>query len=100
LEADMATANRTAPSKARIRKPARRKPAHQPLPDLHGILDRFCCALSVVTVSQIAIGPSDQLAREDCVLRQGIAALDAVYEELDLAIGAINRFAAARGAPG
>jgi hypothetical protein len=47
-------------------------------------------------VSQIAIGASDQLAREDCVLRQGIAALDAVYEELDLAIGAINRVAAAR----
>jgi hypothetical protein len=94
----MAVANRTAPSKARIRKPVRprRKPAHQPLPDLHGILDRFCCALSVVTVSQMAIQASDQLAREECVLRQGIAALDAVYEELDLAIGAINRFAAAR----
>lgn len=58
----MATANRTAPSKTRIRKPARRKPAHQPLPDLHGILDRFCCALSVVIVSQIAIGASDQMA--------------------------------------
>jgi hypothetical protein len=38
------------------------------------------------------------MAREDCVLRQGIAALDAVYEELDLAIGAINRFPAARSA--
>ena len=83
----MATANRIAPSKARIRKAARRKPAHQPLPDLHGIIDRFCCALSVVTVSQIAIGASDQMAREDCVLLQGIAALDAVYEELDVAIG-------------
>ena len=94
----MAVANRTAPSKARIRKPARRKPAHQPLSDLHGILDRFCCALSVVTVSQIAIGASDQMAREDCVLRQGIAALDAVYEELDVAIGAITRTIADRGA--
>ena len=94
----MAVANRTAPSKARIRKPARRKPAHQPLPDLHGILDRFCCALSVVTVSQIAIGANDQMAREDCVLRQGIAALDAVYEELDVAIGAITRTNADRGA--
>jgi hypothetical protein len=94
----MAVANRTAPSKARIRKPARRKLAHKPLPDLHGILDRFCCALSVVTVSQMAIQASDQLAREECVLRQGIAALDAVYEELDLAIGAINRATADRGA--
>ncbi len=38
------------------------------------------------------------MAREDCVLRQGIAALDAVYEELDVAIGAITRTIADRGA--
>jgi hypothetical protein len=97
----MAVANRTVPSKARIRKPVRprRKPAHQPLPDLHGILDRFCCALSVVTVTQMAIQASDQLAREECVLRQGISALDAVYEELDVAVGAIARTTADGVAP-
>jgi hypothetical protein len=38
---------------------------------------------------------SDKLALEACALRQGIAGLGAVYNELDLAIGAIGKLAAA-----
>jgi len=38
------------------------------------------------------------MAQEECALRQGIAGLDAVYDELDLAIGAVSRLTAAKGA--
>jgi hypothetical protein len=49
-------------------------------------------------VSRIAIEASEKLAQEECALRQGIAGLDTVYNELDLAIGAIGRRGAAGGA--
>jgi len=76
----------------------RRKPARIPLPDLHSILDRFGYALAVVTVSRIAIEASEKLAQEECALRQGIAGLDAVYNDHDLAIaGFSGRGGAVRG---
>jgi hypothetical protein len=92
--------NLTRARKVHTAKPAqpRRKPAPTPGPDLNGILDRFDHALAIVTVSRIAIEASEKLAQEACALRQGIAGLDAVYNELDLAIGAVGRRGAAGGA--
>jgi hypothetical protein len=63
------------------------------------ILDRFDQALAIVTVSRIAIATSEKLAQEACALRQGIAGLDAVYNELDLAIGAFGHRGAAGDTP-
>ena len=51
-----------------------------------------------MTVARIAIETSEKLAQEECALRQGIAELDAVYNELDLAIGTVCRRSAAGGA--
>jgi hypothetical protein len=67
---------------AHRRKPARRTSAD----DLHAILGRFADALAWVAVVQVAIEASEQLPREDSILKRGVAALDAVYNELDLAI--------------
>ena len=50
------------------------------------------------TGARIAIEASEKLAQEECALRQGIAELDAVYNELDLAIGTVCRRSAAGGA--
>jgi hypothetical protein len=93
--------NLTRPLKAQSAKPAarpRQTPARTSLSHLNDILDRFGRALAIVTVSRIAIEASEKLAQEACALRQGIAGLDAVYNELDLAIGAIDHRGAAGGA--
>jgi hypothetical protein len=93
--------NLTRAREARSAKPAalpRSKPARTSVSHFNDILDRFGHALAIVTVSRIAIEASEKLAQEACALRQGIAGLDAVYNELDLAIGAIGRRGAAGGA--
>ena len=83
-----------APPTARVRRrrsrirPARRRksPRRTSADDLHAILGRFADALAWVAVVQVAIEASDQLPREDSILKRGVEALDAVYNELDLAI--------------
>jgi len=73
--------------RSRARSTHRRKsPRSTSADDLHAILGRFADALAWVAVVQVAIEASDQLPREDSVLKCGVAALDAVYDELDLAI--------------
>jgi hypothetical protein len=75
-------------SRIRHAKPSHRRKSHRrtSADDLHAILGRFADALAWVAVVQVAIEASDQLPREDSVLKRGVAALDAVYNELDLAI--------------
>jgi hypothetical protein len=78
----------TGARRARSVKPSRksrRKPMCPPIPDLHSILGRFYSALALVAVAHTAIHASDELGEEECVLRQGIAGLNAVYDEFDLA---------------
>jgi hypothetical protein len=72
--------------RSRARPAHRRKPRRTSADDLHAILGRFADALAWVAVVQVAIEASDQLPREHSVLKRGVAALDAVYDELDLAI--------------
>jgi len=83
----------TPPPAGGRRRRSRARPAHRrksprrtSADDLHAILGRFADALAWVAVAQVAIEASDQLPREDSILKRGVAALDAVYNELDLAI--------------
>jgi hypothetical protein len=67
------------------------------LPDLLAILGRLSDALSVVVVAYRAIdeGASDPEAA--IVLAQGIAALNAIYNEIDIAEGQLYRAGLASG---
>lgn len=70
-------------------RPSRR--AAKSLPDLFVILGRFSDALSLVVVAYRAIDERASDPEAAIVLAQGIAALDAVYTELDIAEGHLYR---------
>lgn len=55
------------------------------LPDLHAILGRFSDALSMVVVAYRALDERASDVEAATVLAQGIAALNAVYTEVDMA---------------
>jgi hypothetical protein len=55
------------------------------LPDLHPILGRFSDALSMVVVAYRALDERASDIEAATVLAQGIASLNAVYTEIDLA---------------
>ena len=71
----------------------RRKPPD--LPELHLILYRLHDALALVTVAHVALSESDAtdelVGQAGIVLRQGITALNAAYNELDAADIQISR---------
>ena len=55
------------------------------LPDLHPILGRFSDALSMIVVAYRALDERASDIEAATVLAQGIASLNAVYNEIDLA---------------
>ncbi|MHB8812572.1 MAG: hypothetical protein ACYDAE_04830 [Steroidobacteraceae bacterium] len=55
------------------------------LPDLHAILGRFSDALSMVVVAYRALDERASDVEAATVLAQGIAALNTVYTEIDMA---------------
>ncbi len=59
-------------------------------PDLDGLLGRFADAITLIRVSHRPPEALEVASEEEFVLRRGPAALDAVYNELDLAIVAIH----------
>jgi len=59
-------------------------------PDLDGLLGRFANAITLIRVSHRSLDALEVAFEEEFVLRRGLAALDAVYNELDLAIVAIH----------
>lgn len=59
-------------------------------PDLDGLLGRFADAITLIRVSHRSLDALELAFEEEFVLRRGLAALDAVYNELDLAIVAIH----------
>jgi len=59
-------------------------------PDLDGLLGRFADAITLIRVSHRSLDALEVAFEEEFVLRKGLAALDAVYNELDLAIVAIH----------
>ena len=59
-------------------------------PDLDGLLGRFADAITLIRVSHRSLDALEVAFEEEFVLRRGLSALDAVYNELDLAIVAIH----------
>ena len=59
-------------------------------PDLDGLLGRFADAITLIRVSYRSLDALEVAFEEGFVLRRGLAALDVVYNELDLAIVAIH----------
>ena len=68
--------------------PRRRKPTVEPA--LDALLGRLSDAISMIRVSHRSLNASDLFGDEEFVLRTGLAALDALYSELDLAIIAVH----------
>ena len=66
----------------------RRNPTAEP--DLDGLLGRLAHAISMIRVSHRLLDVSEHFGDEEFVLRTGLAALDEVYTELDLAIIAVH----------
>jgi hypothetical protein len=60
-------------------------------PDLDALLGKFSHAIALIRVSHRSLNASEFFGDEDFVLRTGLAALDEVYTELDLAIIAVHR---------
>ncbi|MHB1827228.1 MAG: hypothetical protein ACYCV6_05955 [Steroidobacteraceae bacterium] len=67
----------------------RRKPTTEP--DLDGSLGKFSHATALIRVSHRSLNASEFAGDEEFVLRTGLAALDEVYTEFDLAIIAVHR---------
>lgn len=80
---------------SRMSSAARRRSMRIAEPDLDGLLGRFADAITLIRVSHRSLDALEVAFEEEFVLRRGLAALDAVYNELDLAIVAIHT-----GAPG
>jgi hypothetical protein len=60
-------------------------------PDLDALLGKLAHAIALVRVSHQSLNTSEYFGDEELVLRTGLAALDALYNELDLAIIAVHR---------
>jgi len=63
----------------------RRRPAGPKLPDLHDIMAHLADAIAFIRVSQRSLCHLDVAYDEESFLRKGLAALDAVYTEIDFA---------------
>ena len=75
--------NRSRPSK--VSSGIRRRPARPKAPDLHDIMAHLADAIAFVRVSQRSLSRLDVAYDEESFLRKGLAALDAVYTEIDFA---------------
>jgi len=76
--------SRAAHSSRRERQRSPRRPA---VPDVHAIMARLGRAQALITVAQRSLEADDRMDSypEAVVLKTGLAALDAVYDELDAA---------------
>ena len=63
----------------------RRCPAGLKTPDLHDIMAHLADAIAFVRVSQRSLSHLEVAYDEESFLRKGLAALDAVYTEIDFA---------------
>ena len=75
---------------SRMSSTVRRRSVRIAEPDFDGLLGRFADAITLVRVSHRSLDALEVAFEEEFVLRRGLAALDAVYSELDLAIVAIH----------
>ncbi len=70
---------------AKVSSAVRRRPAGPKVPDLHDIMAHLADAITVVRVSQRSLSYLEVAYDEESFLRKGLAALDAVYTEIDFA---------------
>ena len=75
--------NLSRPSK--VSSGVRRRLARPKAPDLHDIMAHLADAIAFVRVSQRSLSRLDVAYDEESFLRKGLAALDAVYTEIDFA---------------
>lgn len=61
----------------------RRRPARVRIPDLHDIMAHLADAIAFVRVSQRSLSHLEVAYDEESFLRKGLAALEAVYAEID-----------------
>ena len=94
----MGTSARRANSTRGIRsRPAKvssvvpRRCAGPKTPDLHDIMAHLADAIAFVRVSQRSLSNLDVAYEEDSFLRKGLAGLDAVYTEIDMASIALTK---------
>ena len=76
---------------SRMSATVRRRKMATSEPDLDALLGRFAHAISMIRVSHRSLNTSEHFGDEEFVLRTGLAALDALYTELNLVIIAIHR---------
>lgn len=75
--------NRSRPSK--VTPVVRRHPAELKTRDLHDIMAHFADAIAFIRVSRRSLTDLNVAYDEACFLRKGLAALDAVYTDIDMA---------------
>src|SRR5512146_2348535 len=75
---------------SRMSSAVRRRSKRIAEPDFDGLLGRFADAITLIRVSHRSLDALEVAFEEEFVLRRGLAALDTVYNELDLAIVAIH----------
>ena len=78
------------PRSSRMSSAVRRRSMRITEPDFDGLLGRFADAITLIRVSHRSLDALEVAFEEEFVLRRGLVALDAVYNELDLAIVAIH----------
>ena len=71
--------------RTKVSSAVRRRPAGPTMPDLHDIMAHLADAIAFVRISQRSLSHLDVVYDEDSFLRKGLAALDAVYTEIDFA---------------
>ena len=69
----------------------RRRRASAKIPDFSQIMAHLADAIALIRVSQRSLDHLEIAGEEQCLLRMGLAALDAVYTEIDLAAVAFAR---------
>ena len=81
--------SRLRPSK--VSSGVQKRPAAPKVPDLSQIMVHLDRAIAFVRVSQRSLHDLDLAYDEESLLRMGLAALDAVYTEIDMASIAISK---------
>lgn len=81
---------RSRPRPTKVSSVVPRRPAGPKTPDLHDIMAHLADTIAYIRVSQRSLNHLDVAYDEVCFLRKGLAALDAVYTEIDMASIAIS----------
>lgn len=89
----MRPASRARGSTRQHRAPSvvRRRRASPKIPDFSQIMAHLADAIALIRLSQRSLDHREIAGEEQCLLRMGLAALDAVYTEIDLEAVALAR---------